>query len=231
VPVRYGGEHGPDLDFVATPPSHQCAGSRQLAYGSRIYRVYDGLYPGLCLYGKVGRYDRDSTAGYAARPGVRRISWHHRVANGDLSSRFTWRLATNWPDIPAAFRSLSARLFCFLPVIQCSLCARRWMLEVLEAGGIATVQDGGRTGWRCFGVPSSGPMDLFAFQAANMLAGNSPNTAALEFGGGDLVLRPAYDCVIAVAGAGYQLSASIWDFSNLEFLLCARGAGRSACDG
>ena len=51
------------------------------------------------------------------------------------------------------------------------------MLEVLEAGGIATVQDGGRTGWRCFGVPSSGPMDFFAFQAANMLAGNSPDTA------------------------------------------------------
>ena len=41
------------------------------------------------------------------------------------------------------------------------------MLEVLEAGGLATVQDGGRTGWRRFGVPSSGPMDLFAFQAAN----------------------------------------------------------------
>ena len=88
------------------------------------------------------------------------------------------------------------------------------MLEVLEAGGFATVQDGGRTGWRRFGVPSSGPMDLFAFQAANMLAGNSPNTAALEFVGGDLVLRPAYDCVIAVAGAGYKLSVSIWDFST-----------------
>ena len=76
------------------------------------------------------------------------------------------------------------------------------MLEVLEAGGLATVQDGGRTGWRRFGVPSSGPMDLFAFQAANMLAGNPPNAAALEFGGGDFILRPAYDCVIAVTGAG-----------------------------
>ena len=87
------------------------------------------------------------------------------------------------------------------------------MLEVLEAGGLATVQDGGRTGWRSFGVPASGPMDLFAFRAANMLAGNPPDTAALEFGGGDLVLRPVYDCVIAVAGAGYTLSVATWDFS------------------
>ena len=87
------------------------------------------------------------------------------------------------------------------------------MLEVLEAGGVATVQDGGRTGWRSFGVPASGPMDLFAFRAANMLAGNPPDTAALEFGGGDLVLRSTYDCVIAMAGAGYSLSVAIWDFS------------------
>ena len=87
------------------------------------------------------------------------------------------------------------------------------MLEVLEAGGLATVQDRGRTGWRSFGVPASGPMDLFAFRAANMLAGNQPDTATLEFGGGDLVLRPAYDCVIAVAGAGYTLTVAIWDFS------------------
>ncbi len=88
------------------------------------------------------------------------------------------------------------------------------MLEVMEAGGLATVQDGGRTNWRGFGVPSSGPMDVFAFQAANMLAGNPPDAAAIEFGGGDLVLRSAYDCVIAVAGAGYTLSVSIWDFSS-----------------
>ena len=98
------------------------------------------------------------------------------------------------------------------------------MLEVLEAGGLATVQDGGRTGWRRFGVPSSGPMDLFAFQAANMLAGNPPNAAALEFGGGDFILRPAYDCVIAVTGAGYSLSVSVWDFSPWSSCLVRGGS-------
>jgi antagonist of KipI len=98
------------------------------------------------------------------------------------------------------------------------------MLEVLEAGGLATVQDGGRTGWRRFGVPSSGPMDLFAFQAANMLAGNPPNTAALEIGGGDFVFRPAHDCVIAVAGAGYNLSVSLWDFSPWSSCLVRGGS-------
>jgi antagonist of KipI len=86
------------------------------------------------------------------------------------------------------------------------------MLEVIEAGGLATLQDSGRRGWRRFGVPRAGPMDRFAFDAANLLAGNSPGAAALEIGAGDLLLQAAYDCVIAVTGAGYQLSVNYWDF-------------------
>jgi antagonist of KipI len=97
------------------------------------------------------------------------------------------------------------------------------MLEVKEVSGIATVQDGGRTGWRRFGVPSSGPMDVFALQAANLLAGNSPNAAALEIGSGDMVLRAAYDCVIAVAGAGHDLSVAIWDFAPWSSCLVRSG--------
>jgi antagonist of KipI len=45
------------------------------------------------------------------------------------------------------------------------------------------------------------------------LAGNHPNTAALEIGSGDIYLRAKYDCVIAVAGAGHDLTVSIWDYS------------------
>ena len=85
-------------------------------------------------------------------------------------------------------------------------------LEVIEANGLATVQDSGRIGWRRFGVPSSGPMDVFAFHAANTLAGNSADQAALEIGLGDVTFRAQHDCVIAVAGFGYALSVYIWDF-------------------
>ena len=54
------------------------------------------------------------------------------------------------------------------------------MLEVMEAGGLATLQDAGRPGWRRFGVPLAGPMDPFAFEAANLLVGNPAQAAALE---------------------------------------------------
>jgi antagonist of KipI len=85
-------------------------------------------------------------------------------------------------------------------------------LEVIEANGLATIQDLGRIGWKRFGVPSSGPMDVFAFRAANALAGNSAGQAVIEIGLGDITFRAQRDSVIAVAGVGYELSVYIWDF-------------------
>src|SRR5215213_7470658 len=85
-------------------------------------------------------------------------------------------------------------------------------LEILDVSGLVTIQDSGRTGWRRFGVPASGPMDVFAFQAANVLLGNPGGCAAVEIGLGDVSLQAAQDCVIAVTGVGYQLFVYIWEF-------------------
>jgi antagonist of KipI len=85
-------------------------------------------------------------------------------------------------------------------------------LEVIDVSGLATIQDSGRTGWRRFGVPTSGPMDLFAFRAANALAGNPLNFAVVEIGLGEIAFRALQDCVIAVAGARYKLSIYLWEF-------------------
>jgi antagonist of KipI len=85
-------------------------------------------------------------------------------------------------------------------------------IEVIDVSGLATIQDSGRTGWRRFGVPASGPMDMFAFRAANALAGNIATSAVIEIGLGDITFRALQDCVISVAGVGYALSIYIWDF-------------------
>lgn len=86
------------------------------------------------------------------------------------------------------------------------------MLEILNVSGLATIQDLGRAGWRRFGVPVSGPMDSFAFQAANLLVGNSFGAAAIEIGAGEIELTATQDCVIAATGAGFSLSVYVWDF-------------------
>jgi len=85
-------------------------------------------------------------------------------------------------------------------------------LEVVDVSGLTTIQDSGRIGWRKFGVPSSGPMDTFAFHAANKLAGNDSNSAAIEIGLGDITLHALRDCVISITGVGYDVSIYVWDF-------------------
>ena len=85
-------------------------------------------------------------------------------------------------------------------------------LEVIEANGLVTVQDAGRKGWRQVGVPGSGPMDSFALQAANALAGNPIKSAAIEIGLSDVTFQAIQNCVIAITGTGYQLSIYIWEF-------------------
>ncbi len=79
------------------------------------------------------------------------------------------------------------------------------MLIIQDAGFFLTIQDLGRTGWRRFGVPAAGPMDAFAFRAANALAGNPPEAAALEIGLGGCRLQAGTDLLAAVTGAGFEL--------------------------
>ena len=61
-------------------------------------------------------------------------------------------------------------------------------------------------------MPSSGPMDAFAFHAANKLVDNDSNCAAIEIGLGDITFRALRDCVVSVAGIGYGLSIYVWEF-------------------
>ena len=86
------------------------------------------------------------------------------------------------------------------------------MLEILEITGIATIQDSGRRGWNKFGVPTSGPMDWFAYQTANSLLDNPPNSASIELGLGEITFRALRNTTIAVTGAGYEVENYIWTF-------------------
>jgi biotin-dependent carboxylase-like uncharacterized protein len=74
-------------------------------------------------------------------------------------------------------------------------------VEVLHAGLLTTVQDGGRRGLYHLGVPPSGAMDDFSLQIANLLVGNDEHAAALEITYMGPRLRFDEDRVIAVTGA------------------------------
>ncbi|MFL5272965.1 MAG: biotin-dependent carboxyltransferase family protein [Anaeromyxobacteraceae bacterium] len=75
------------------------------------------------------------------------------------------------------------------------------MMTVLKPGPLTTVQDGGRRGYRAFGMPVAGAMDRLSFALANVLSGNPPGAAALEMTLLGATVRLEHDGYLAVCGA------------------------------
>lgn len=78
------------------------------------------------------------------------------------------------------------------------------MIEIIRPGLLTTVQDGGRRGYQGFGVPVCGAMDWQALAAANILAGNDWEEAALEITAMGPAIRFCCDAVFALCGADFS---------------------------
>lgn len=79
-------------------------------------------------------------------------------------------------------------------------------VDVLEAGGMTTVQDyPGRLGYREVGVPPSGAMDPLSLRIANRLVGNNEEKAGLEITLSGPTLKFNTDARIALTGATMSL--------------------------
>jgi biotin-dependent carboxylase-like uncharacterized protein len=75
------------------------------------------------------------------------------------------------------------------------------MIEIVEPGPFASIQDAGRSGFARLGVARSGAFDRAALRLANRLVGNRPDTAAVEVTLGGLELRVHDAVTLALAGA------------------------------
>jgi len=75
------------------------------------------------------------------------------------------------------------------------------MIDVLRAGALTTVQDGGRAGHAHLGVPAAGALDGPALRLANRLVGNDEAAAGLEITVTGCRLRFRRAVMVAVTGA------------------------------
>lgn len=75
------------------------------------------------------------------------------------------------------------------------------MIEILATGSGLTLQDGGRPGWRRFGVPPGGALDASSMALANQLLGNRPDAPVLEIALQGTRLRVLRSTWLALAGA------------------------------
>ncbi|WP_249414103.1 biotin-dependent carboxyltransferase family protein [Alteribacter keqinensis] len=77
-------------------------------------------------------------------------------------------------------------------------------ISVIKPGLLTTVQDLGREGYQQFGLGTSGVMDSYALQVANVLVGNWRDEAALEMTVSGPFLRAEEDMVVAFTGGNMK---------------------------
>lgn len=73
---------------------------------------------------------------------------------------------------------------------------------VLKPGVFAVFQDSGRQGYRAFGVPESGAMDIASHHLANAIVGNTIDAATIEVTMGGLAIQFFENTYVVVTGAG-----------------------------
>ncbi len=79
-------------------------------------------------------------------------------------------------------------------------------IRVIKPGIFTTIQDLGRWGFQAQGVSVAGAMDPYSHRLANALARNPLDAATLEVTLGGPELEFSAECVIAVAGAEFEMT-------------------------
>ena len=90
------------------------------------------------------------------------------------------------------------------------------VLRVLNLGLGSSIQDRGRSGWRRFGLPSSGWMDSHAAECANRLLENESSAPVLELLFQGAKFEVLQDVWLAVCGAEVRCTVPTWRASHLH---------------
>lgn len=98
------------------------------------------------------------------------------------------------------------------------------MIEVIIPGIISTIQDAGRHGYRAYGVPRSGALDLYSYAAANYIVGNRAGEACIEVIGGLFKFKAHKKVTFAVTGAEVRVKVDGEEVPTWEPVSAANGS-------
>ena len=225
IPTLYGGERGFDLADVAAARGLSAAEvvRRHTAVTYRVYMV--GFTPG---FGYLGALDPTLATPRRATPRPR-VPAGSVAIGGKQTGVYAQTTPGGWhvightplrffdphnaerptllrPGDRVCFRAVDVAEYDSLtppPLLPPDVPEGDNQIEVLEAGGVGLVQDGGRAGkgYGALGLPPGGALDFHALRAANTLVDNAPDAPALEFFQHGPTLRFARSTLIALTGA------------------------------
>ena len=220
VPVRYGGDSGPDFDAVCRDHAIDSKTLIQLHTEPEYVVTAIGFIPGFpYLEGlpktletpRLSTPRRHVPAGSVGIGGSQTGVYPFETPGG---WHLIGRTDTKFFDLrssPPALLQPGDRVHFYETnhvntqpdhaATIASKCVRSKDIMILEPGLMTTVQDLGRSGFRSSGVPSSGAADRVSAILANSILGNPENVAVLEYTLLGPTLQFKTDCFIAIAGA------------------------------
>lgn len=220
VPVRYGGDDGPDLQELAALHGLTPAQAIRL-HTERPYRIYFlGFMPG---FGYMGRLSPKLATPRLSTPRVRVPAGSVGIAGTQtgvypFASPGGWRIIGQtsrrvWDPLsiePTLFSPGDSVQFTHTsdpveenPPAPVPILPRRTLFQVEGPGVLTTVQDLGRPGYAHSGLCAGGAYDKHAAIRANALLGNDPNAALLEITWTGPTLRVLHSTTIALEGADF----------------------------
>ena len=255
LPVRYGGEDGPDLVAVAAHAGlsedeviarHSAAGYRVEAIGfTPGFPYLSGLPPELAMprrstprakvpAGTVGIGGRQAGVYPLESPGGWQLIGRTDAMLFDAAKAEPAMLRVGdrvkFRVASAASKAKDAGRVCH-PLDDKPLEGGGAGLRVVSAGMFTTVQDLGRPGQRAAGVPSGGATDAIAARIANLLVGNAESEAGLELTMIGPEIEFLSDGLIALGGAEFAGCAAWQPVRVTAGQRIKFGAALSGCRG
>jgi antagonist of KipI len=222
IPVKYGGEEGPDLAEVTQGLGLDADEFIKLHSQNEYQVAFLGFSPGfpyllglperlhsarkqvprirvpqgsVAIAGsQTGIYPRESPGGWQliGRTGVRLFDPEHEPPTL-LKPGDRVQFVPTQEEVAATVQPKIASV-----TLEC---AREPLLEVVSGGFFSSIQDLGREGYAHLGISQGGAADPVALRLGNRLVGNSDRAAGIEITATGGTIRFLQDTWIAVTGA------------------------------
>ncbi len=245
IPVVYGEEYGPDLEYIAK--YHNISPKEVIKYHTqREYFVYMlGFSPGFTYLGELHpaistprllvprkKVPKGSVGIADAQTGIYAVS---SPGGWQIIGRTWYPLFTPKKDPPVALAPGDRVLF--YPIEEREFLKRASekrldrpnlsgvpLLKILNPGPLSIVIDKGRFGYQDIGFSDSGAADPISFKLSNLLLGNPENVPVLEIFAQGFAAEVLEDTLVSLVGGEFEIKVDEYVYKSNRKIFLKKGS-------